>query len=167
MQKQRAPEVTNVVVYLEGQGLESVHRTLPPAVLDQRNATFIPHILPILKGTTVKIVNRDKTYHNVFSLSSTKKFDIGRRPTGEEVPVTFDKTGTVQVFCDIHSHMSAFIIVLENSFFIQPRADGTFSLDGVPPGKYTIRAWHERFSAAPQTVTVTAGQTSSIDFMLQ
>jgi plastocyanin len=163
----RTAEVTNVVVYLEGQGLENVHRNCPPAVLDQRNATFIPHVLSIVKGTTVKIVNRDKTYHNVFSLSSTKKFDIGRRPTGEEVPETFDKAGIVQVFCDIHSHMSAYIIVLDNPLFVQPKADGTYTIEGVPAGKYSIHVWHERFSASPQSVVVTSGEATTVDFRLQ
>jgi plastocyanin len=164
---EQSPEVTNVVVYLEGSGLDRAQRDSRSAVLDQRDATFIPHVVPIVKGSTVRIVNRDKTYHNVFSLSPIKKFNIGRRPTGEEVPVTFDKTGIIQVFCDIHSHMSAFILVLNNSMFVQPGADGTFTLDDVPPGKYTIQAWHERFSAAPQSVTVTPGESVSVDFVLQ
>lgn len=165
--REQAPEATNVVVYLEGPGLDELQRVPRNAVLDQRNATFIPHVLPIVKGTTVEMVNRDKTYHNVFSLSGTKKFNIGRRPTGEEVPVTFDKTGTVQVFCDIHSHMNAYILVLENPAFVQPKADGTYSLDGIPPGKYTVHIWHERFSASPQNVTVGSGETSTVDFSLQ
>ncbi len=165
--KEQPPEATNVVVYLEGPGLDSVQRNEQKALLDQRDATFIPHVLPIVKGTTVRIVNRDKTYHNVFSLSPTKKFNIGRRPTGEEVPVTFDRIGTVQVFCDIHSHMSAFILVLANQVFVQPNADGTFTLDNIPPGKYSIRTWHERFSAAPQSVTVAPGETTTVHFTLQ
>jgi len=164
--KEAAPEVTNVVVYLQGAGLARIERSQRTAVLDQRNATFIPHVLPIIKGTTVRIVNRDKTYHNVFSLSPVKRFDIGRRPTGEEVPVTFDRTGIVQVFCDIHSHMTAFIVVLANPMFVQPNNDGTFTLEDVPPGTYTIQAWHEHFSAPPQSVTVTAGGTSTVDFAL-
>ncbi|HEY6953406.1 MAG TPA: carboxypeptidase regulatory-like domain-containing protein [Bacteroidota bacterium] len=165
--KESTPEVTNIVVYLEGAGLDNIQRETRAAILDQRDATFIPHVLPIVKGTTVKIVNRDKTYHNVFSLSSVKKFNIGRRPTGEEVPVTFDKLGTVQVFCDIHSHMSAFIVVLPNALFTQPKPDGTYSLDDVPPGKYTIQAWHERLSTTQQTVTVGAGEIATVNFTMQ
>lgn len=161
------PEVTNVVVYLEGKGLEGVARSLPTPVLDQRNASFIPHVLPIVKGMSVRIVNRDKTYHNVFSLSAIKKFNIGRRPTGEEVPVTFDKAGVVQVFCDIHSNMSATILVLDNPMFVQPSEDGSFELQDVPPGQYTVKAWHERFAAPPQQITVRSGETTTVTFEFQ
>ncbi len=160
-------EVTNVVIYLDGPGLEKLPHESRKAVLDQKDATFIPHVLPITKGTTVQIVNQDRTYHNVFSLSSAKKFNIGRRPTGEEVPVTFDRTGIVQVFCDIHSHMSAFIVVLDTDVFTQPKADGTFILDGIPPGNYTLHVWHERFAAQPQTIIVKSGEPTTADVSLQ
>ena len=164
--KEGLPEATNVVVFLSGPGLDDVKRAEPKAVLSQRDATFIPHVLPIVKGATVEIVNRDKMFHNVFSLSPVKRFNIGRRPTGEEVPVTFDKAGIVPVFCDIHSHMSAFIVVLSNPMFAQPNDNGSYVIEGVPPGKYTIQTWHERFSAPKQTVTVTAGDTSTVNFTL-
>ncbi len=159
-------EMTNVVVYLEGRNLSGRGENRKP-VLDQRNATFVPHVLPIVKGETVDITNRDKTYHNVFSLSTPRKFNIGRRPTGEAVPVRFDESGVVQVFCDIHSHMTAFIVILENAFYSQPGKDGKFSIDGVPPGNYTVHVWHERYSANPQQVTVQSGKTVVTDFFLQ
>lgn len=159
-------EVTNIVVYLEGPTLSGGGENRK-TVLDQRNAAFVPHVLPVVKGETVDITNRDKTYHNVFSLSAPKKFNIGRRPTGEAVPVRFDQSGVVQLFCDIHSHMTAFIIILENPFFVQPGRDGKFSIDGVPPGSYTVHVWHERYSADPQRVTIQAGKTATTDFFLQ
>jgi len=161
-------EMSNVVIYLEGgvlEGSRSAGSRTP--VLDQRDAEFIPHVLPIVKGTSVQIVNRDKTYHNVFSLSGAKKFNIGRRPTGEEVPVRFDKSGVVQVFCDIHSNMSAFIIVLDNPMFTQPSESGEFRITNVPAGVFTIQAWHERLSAPPQEVTVRAGANTTVNFTLQ
>jgi plastocyanin len=161
------PDVANVVVSLEGKGLEGGGRPDSVPVLNQKDQMFIPHVLPIPKGTSVRIVNQDKIYHNVFSLSAAKKFNIGRRPTGEAVPVLFDKAGVVQVFCDIHSNMSAFVVVLDNSFFAQPDDDGHFELSNVPPGHYTIRAWHERFSAPSKEITVRAGETATVDFDLQ
>ncbi|HEX9615616.1 MAG TPA: carboxypeptidase regulatory-like domain-containing protein, partial [Bacteroidota bacterium] len=162
-------EMGNVVIYLEGKGWEAVRRSSgsEKPVLDQRNAEFIPHVLPIVKGTSVRIVNRDRTYHNVFSLSSVKKFNIGRRPTGEEVPVSFEKSGVIQVFCDIHSNMSAFIVVLENPAFTQPSESGEFRLAGIPAGTFTVNAWHERLAAPSQQITVRAGETTKVSFTLQ
>lgn len=159
-------EVTNVVVYLEGPSLPG-RAAASRKILDQRNATFVPHILPIVKGETVDITNRDKTYHNVFSLSSPKKFNIGRRPTGEAVPVRFDQGGVVQVFCDIHSNMTAFIVVLDNPFFVQPDRKGGYTIEQVPPGTYTIQVWHERYSSDPQKIAIQAGKAASADFYLE
>lgn len=161
------PDVANVVIYLQGAGLEKIETTGRTAVLDQREATFVPHVLPIVRGTQVRIVNRDKTYHNVFSLSKAKKFNIGRRPTGEEVPVDFDKSGEVQVFCDIHSNMSAIILVLDNPLFVQPNDEGVFELRNVPAGEFTIHAWHERLVSPPQPLTIRAGETITVNFDFQ
>ena len=164
----RVSENENVVIYMKGKGLrlssdsESTHETM-----NQKNATFIPHVLPILKGTTVDFVNEDKTYHDVFSLSPIKKFNIGRRPTGENVPVKFDKAGIAQIFCDIHADMSAFIVVLDNPFFTKPDSRGSFRIDNVPPGTYVVKAWHERLHAREQTVTITAGSTTTVHFILE
>lgn len=161
------PEVTNVVVYLEGPGLEKNQSNSTSVVLDQKDATFVPHVLPIVQGTQVRIVNRDKTYHNVFSLSKAKKFNIGRRPRGEEVPVNFEKSGEVQVFCDIHSNMSAIILVLDNPMFVQPSDDGSFEIANIPPGQYTLNAWHERLSSPPKQVTIRPGETVTANFDFQ
>jgi len=164
----RMNENENVVIYLEGKGLdndgnsEQKHESM-----SQRNATFIPHVLPILKGTAVDFVNKDDTYHNVFSLSPVKKFNIGRRPTGEIVPVRFDKTGVAEIFCDIHSYMSAFIIVLDNSFFTKPDAHGFFRITDIPPGTYTMEVWHERLHSEDETITITAGSMTTVHPVLE
>ncbi len=161
-------ENENVVVYLVGKGLnggeaaEQKHETV-----NQKSATFIPHVLPVLKGTTVDFVNEDKTYHDVFSLSPVKRFNIGRRPTGEIVPVKFDKAGVAEIFCDIHSYMSAFIVVLDNPFFTKPDAQGSFKITGIPPGTYTMRVWHERLRSDDETVTIIAGGTTTVHPVLE
>lgn len=161
-------EQHNVVVYLEGGALEAgASQNSQHGVIDQKQAMFTPHVLAIQKGAIVDFINHDKTYHNVFSLSPAKKFNIGRRPTGEKVPVQFDKPGIVQVFCDIHSQMTAFVVVLENPLFVQPDDDGTFKIDHVPPGTYTLRTWHERLSAPDQKVTVNAGAVSKATLVLE
>ena len=161
-------EQRNVVVYLEGGELESVgQRSSSHRVIDQREAAFSPHVLAIQKGTVVDFVNHDKTYHNVFSLSPAKKFNIGRRPAGEKVPVQFDKSGIVQVFCDIHSQMTAYVVVLDNPFFVHPDDDGVFRIDNVPPGTYTLKVWHERLSAPEQKIVIGAGAAAKAAIVLE
>jgi plastocyanin len=161
-------EQQNVIVYLEGENLEPADAGNPPhGVIDQKQAAFLPHVLAVQKGAVVDFVNHDRTYHNVFSLSPAKKFNIGRRPTGEKVPVQFDKSGVVQVFCDIHSQMTAFVVVLDNPFFVQPDEDGSFKIDHVPPGTYSLKVWHERLAAPDQKVTVTAGGATKANVVLE
>jgi plastocyanin len=161
-------EYTNMVIYLEGQNLkqESLHAH-PHSQVDQRNAEFIPHVLPVIRGTIVDFINRDNVYHNVFSLSSAKKFNIGRRPTGQAVPVLMDKPGIVEVFCDIHSNMSAYIVVLENDYFAQPDKQGNYSIDRIPSGTYTLKVWHEHLSSQKQTITISPNSTTTINFMME
>jgi plastocyanin len=161
-------EDENVVVYLTGGNLEgSFHPSSTYATMNQKDITFVPHVLPILKGTVVDFVNKDRVYHDVFSLSPVKRFDIGRRPTGEAVPVTFDKAGVVEIFCDIHSYMSAFIVVLSNPYFAKPDSAGFFKIANIPSGSYVVKVWHERLHATDQTVTITAGKTITIHAALQ
>lgn len=117
------------------------------ARLDQRNEAFVPHVLAIVAGTTVDFPNNDRTYHNVFSLSTARPFDLGRYAAGRSKSVRFDRPGVVRVFCDIHSHMSAFILVFAHRYFAVTGEDGRYRLDNVPPGTYAVIAWNE---TAPQ-----------------
>lgn len=135
------------VVYLETAPRAAFdHREEPRAKLDQRNEAFVPHVLAIVAGTTVDFPNNDRTYHNVFSLSSTRSFDLGRYAVGHSKAVKFDRPGIVRVFCDIHSHMSAFILVFAHRHFAVTDDEGVYRIDNVPPGAYTVMAWNE---AAP------------------
>lgn len=113
------------------------------ARIDQRNETFVPHVLAIMAGTTVEFLNSDRTYHNVFSLSRIRPFDLGRYPTGKSKSVRFERPGIVRVFCDIHSHMSAFILVFGHRFFDVAGPDGRFRIENVPPGTYGLAVWNE------------------------
>ena len=94
--------------------------------MDQRNETFVPHLLAITVGTTVDFPNNDRTYHNVFSLSKRQRFDLGRYGAGHSKSVRFDHPGVVRVFCDIHSHMNAFILVFNHRFFNITDPDGRY-----------------------------------------
>jgi plastocyanin len=131
------------VVYLETAPRAAFdHRDEPRARLDQRNEAFVPHVLAVVAGTTVDFPNNDKTYHNVFSLSSAKPFDLGRYAVGRSKSVRFDRPGIVRVFCDIHSHMSAFILVFAHRHFAVTDDEGRYRIDNVPPGTYTVVAWN-------------------------
>jgi plastocyanin len=143
------------VVYLETAPRAAFdHRDEPRAKLDQRNETFVPHVLAIVAGTTVDFPNNDKTYHNVFSLSPTRPFDLGRYAVGRSKSVRFDRPGIVRVFCDIHSHMSAFILVFAHRHFAVTDDEGRYRIDNVPPGTYTVVAWNESTPTESRRVVV-------------
>ena len=131
--------------------------------LDQRNETFVPHVLAIRTGTIVDFPNSDRIYHNVFSLSPTRRFDLGRYAVGRSKAVRFDRPGVVRVFCDIHSHMSAFILVFSHRYFAVTQPDGTFQLPAVPAGTYMLAAWFEGEVRANRQVVVRAGETLVAD----
>lgn len=143
------------VVYLETAPRAAFdQRVEPRARLDQRNEAFVPHVLAIVAGTTVDFPNNDKTYHNVFSLSPTKPFDLGRYAVGRSKSVRFDRPGIVRVFCDIHSHMSAFILVFAHRYFSVTSDDGQYRIDNVPPGTYTVVAWNESAPSESRRIVV-------------
>jgi len=132
-------------------------REEPHVRLDQRDETFVPHVLAIVAGTTVDFTNNDKTYHNVFSLSKARSFDLGRYAAGPSKSIRFERPGIVRVFCDIHSHMSAFILVFSHRFFAVTDDNGEYHIDNVPPGSYTVVAWNEAMAQDTRRVTVPDG----------
>jgi plastocyanin len=160
------PEIKNVVVYLKGvtyRGpLEASHQQIV-----QENESFVPRVLAVTRGSTVDFPNADPVFHNVFSLSGAATFDLGRYPKGQSRARQFTKAGLVKVYCQIHSQMSASILVLDHPYFTVPDApDGTFTIDHVPAGTYTIVGWHERVGERTARLQVQAGQTSSIEIAL-
>jgi plastocyanin len=162
------PDLRRSVVYLESapRGAFEAHES-GRAVMDQRNETFVPHVLAVTTGTLVDFPNSDKFYHNVFSLSKPKRFDLGRYPVGRSESVRFDRPGIVRVFCDIHSHMNAFILVFGHPFFAMTDADGRYRIENVPPGTYSIVAWNEGTPSDPKTVTVPEGGSAEVDFAVR
>lgn len=135
--------------------------------ITQDGAQFSPHVLPIVVGTTVQWPNNDRIYHNVFSFSDPKKFDLGVYKSGESKDVTFDKPGRVDVFCSIHSTMSCIVLVLENRYFTKAdEKTGGYTIKDVPPGKYKLKAWHERLPMQEQEITVTEKGDVKADFTM-
>jgi plastocyanin len=159
------PEIRNVVVYLKDAAFRG---KLPTRTVDMRqeNEAFAPHVLVITKGSSVGFPNEDPFFHNVFSLSGAGTFDLGRYPMGQTRTREFDKPGIIKVYCHIHSHMSATILVLDHPYFVIPNVDGAFELPDVPVGDHTIVGWHERVGERTAKIRVEAGRSVSIDLSL-
>ena len=137
--------------------------------MDQRNLEFIPHVLPVLVGSTVQFPNNDEVDHNIFSMSRTKKFNLGSYKPGDSKAVLFDKPGVVEVRCDVHAEMAAYILVMKNPYFAVTDKKGNFQIPdasylqtgrtGRPnrscyPGKYFIKTWHEKLKTQKKAITV-------------
>jgi plastocyanin len=159
-----ASEVRHVVVYLN----DAPARPMPPVRVDilQRDETFLPRVVAVPVGSTVGFPNDDPIYHNVFSLSRAKAFNLGRYPRGQSKVQRFNKPGIVRVFCDIHSHMSATVMVFNHPWFAIPDEQGRFELTDVPVGERAVTAWHERLGETTDRMTVEAGRPSVADFTL-
>jgi len=159
---------TRAIVYLESAPRGAFEPSEPGrAVMDQRNETFVPHVLAIMTGTTVDFPNSDRIYHNVFSLSKARRFDLGRYAVGNSKQVRFDQPGIVRVFCDIHSHMNAFILVFSHPFFAVTDLEGRYRIENVPPGNYGVIAWSEGVSSEPRPAIVPEGGAAELDFTLR
>ena len=119
----------------------------PHAVMDQREMKFVPRVLAVVAGTIVDFANNDKTWHNVYSTSDAKKFDLGLYPPQKTRSATFDKPGVVRILCNVHPAMEAFIVVKGHPYFATTEKRGNYEIENVPLGKYTVEVWHAEFGA--------------------
>lgn len=152
------------VVYLEGSFPKPA--TQPVTQILQKDLTFLPSLLPVQLGTKVEFPNLDDTYHNIFSFSPPKRFDLGRyrsdeRPVPSQV---FDAPGLVTLRCDIHEHMRALILVLATPHFVVTDAEGRFTLRDLPAGRYTLKAWVDSKTTREQAVELGADSALRVDF---
>jgi plastocyanin len=155
-------ERSRVVVYLEGR------RPAPPvtAIVDQENRRFGQDTVVIPAGSRVSFPNQDPIFHNVFSLSRAKAFDLGSYPKGETRMVTFNEPGVVYVNCHLHANMAATIVVTPNQWYAKADKDGHFTIRDVPPGTWTVVAWHKAAGFFRKQIEVTAGGGASLDFLI-
>jgi plastocyanin len=151
------------VVYLDGNFPRPA--SLPTKEVAQKDLTFIPALLPIEVGTRVEFPNLDDTYHNIFSYSPAKRFDLGRyRPEERPIPsVVFDRPGLVTLRCDIHEHMRGLILVVNTPYFVMTDTAGRFRLDRLPPGHYTLKAWVDSRTTREKPIDLKDGQTLHVD----
>jgi plastocyanin len=164
-------ELRDFVVSIDGPvaGVTNMPQTLSVVTtnLTQRDAVFKPHVLPVVAGTRVHWPNEDDIFHNVFSMSDTRPFDLGLyKGSPPEKAVVFDKTGRIDVFCSIHSQMHCVVLVLENPFFALADSRGRYVIRDVPAGKYKLRAWHERLPPLVHDVVVPETGEVKVDFSL-
>lgn len=150
--------------------VEDIDGPFPPpskaAVLDQKSLRFVPHVLPVLVGTVVEFPNSDPLLHNVFSISETKRFNLGLYSRGTVRRMRFDKPGVVPLLCNVHLEMSAFIVVLKNPYFARTAPDGTYRIPDVPPGRRRVRCWHEQLAQRERFVQVPVTGTVSANFVM-
>lgn len=158
-----APKPPLAVVYLEGSFPKRNSAT--EAKMLQKDLTFVPALLPVQTGTRVSFPNLDDTYHNIFSFSPPKRFDLGRyRPDERPIPsVVFDAPGLVTVRCDIHEHMRSLILVLDTPHFVMSDGEGHFRLSGLPAGRYTLKAWLTSTTTLERSVELASGSTLRVN----
>ena len=138
------------------------------ATIDQRDLKFIPRVLAVAVGTTVDFPNNDKTFHNVFSTSEAKKFDLGLYPAGQTRSAAFDKPGVVKILCNVHPNMEAYVVVKNHPYFGATNARGNYTLIGLPLGKHRLEVWHPEFGARTVPVElVREGEVLAIDMDLK
>ncbi len=140
-----------------------------PVEMDQKQMQFIPHVLPVVAGTTVKFLNSDPTPHNVFSPDS-EKYNLGTWPQGQSKDYAFTKCAkppcVYTQLCRVHPEMEGYVVVLQNSYFAVTDKTGHYQIEGVPPGSYTVAVWHVKAKAQPKPVTVDAAKPATVDFIL-
>jgi len=153
-------EYGELVVFLEGNASDAGK---PVRVeLEQQGQQFAPRLVVVPVDSTVSFPNADPVFHNVFSLSGAKKFDLGYYPAGQTRVVRFNDPGVVQVYCHLHPNMYAAIVVVPNRWYAQPGEDGTFSLHDVRPGTYTLVTWHMSAGFFRKTVRVSSESANDV-----
>jgi plastocyanin len=161
-----AAERARVVIYLEGPNPGNRPSHPLTATMEQKDRRFIPELLVIPIGSTVSFPNLDPIFHNVFSLSKPKSFDLGNYPKDHTRMVTFLKPGVEFVNCHLHPNMSAAIVVTPNGWLATAGRDGRFVLRDVPAGPYTIVAWHKAAGSFKQAVKVLPSRGASVEFFV-
>lgn len=155
------------VVYIERIEGKSFPPPREPVVLNQKGLRFIPHVLPVIAGTTVNFPNEDVVLHNVFSPGYIERFNLGTYPQGSSKEKRFDIPGVVLLLCNIHHEMSAFLVIVETPYFAVADGEGSYKIDNVPPGRYKLVAWHERMPLQAKEIEVRDHGEITINFLME
>lgn len=162
----RGATLEHAVVYAtrEGASYPPAKRT---AVMDQKNRTFLPHVLPIQTGTAVQFPNSDDIRHQVYSFSTAKTFQLPLYTGTPSNPIVFDKAGVASLGCNIHDRMSAYIVVVDTPHFAATGKSGRVTLSDLPAGKYVVQIWHPQLRAEAAPITLTASEQAQLVFALR
>jgi plastocyanin len=162
-----AYERSRVVVYLEGPSSDDLAATGSPAPqVQQLDRRFMPDLVVVPVGSTVAFPNMDPIFHNIYSLSKSNSFDLGNYDKGQTRKVTFPKPGIVDIYCHLHPNMQATVIVTPNRWFARPDRNGQYRISDVPPGQYTLVAWHKTAGFFRKTILVDHAHDTSADFFI-
>jgi len=160
-------ERSRVVVYLEGAATpDATSKAEPAEQVEQLDRRFVPDLVVVPVGSTVSFPNMDPIFHNIYSLSKPKTFDLGSYDKGETRRVTFARPGIVDVYCHLHPNMAATVVVTPNRWYARPDSTGRYRIPNVPPGKYTVVAWHKTAGFYRKSIVVEQGREQSIDFLI-
>lgn len=156
------------IVYIEKVGDNKFAPPSEHAIIDQLNLTYVPRVVAMQKGTTADFPNSDAVRHNVFSPpTAALQFNLGTYPTGVVKEVLFDVVGETPLLCNVHAEMAGYAVAFENPYFAVTDKGGNYTIEGVPPGKYVVKTWHEKLKEVSQEVTVEAGKATTSSFELK
>ena len=160
----RDPDPPTAIVYIEGDFTNAAGGA-KPADVAQQGYQFAPALLAVRRGSVIRFPNLDDEYHSVFSYSKARRFDLGRYRRDEAPPtLRFEQPGVVRLFCEIHDHMRGTILVLDTPYFTRTEADGRYRLDGLPAGRWVLKAWIDEDTVREQPVVLQDGSTARADF---
>ena len=158
-------ERSHVAIYIEG-ATDAAAPGVVKASIEQRDRRFAPDLVVIPAGSAISFPNFDPIFHNVFSLSKVKSFDLGNYPDGQSRTVTFPSPGLVAVYCHLHSNMSATIVVAPNRWATKADGKGGFMLADVPAGTYSVVAWHKTAGTFRKTIVIGEKHDADVSFTL-
>ena len=165
---QKMRNSADAIVYIEKVGDNKFDPPAEHAIIDQLNLTYVPRVVAMQKGTTADFPNSDAVRHNVFSPpTAALQFNLGTYPTGVVKEVLFDVAGETPLLCNVHAEMAGYAVAFENPYFAVTDKDGNYTIEGVPPGKYVVKTWHEKLKEILQEVTVEAGKATTSNFELK
>src|SRR3972149_8829702 len=165
---QKMRNSADAIVYIEKVGDNKFDPPAEHAIIDQLNLTYVPRVVAMQKGTTADFPNSDAVRHNVFSPpTAALQFNLGTYPTGVVKEVLFDVVGETPLLCNVHAEMAGYVVTFENPYFAVTDKDGNYTIEGVPPGKYVVKTWHEKLKEISQEVTVEAGKATTSNFELK